>query len=332
MRRMSMVAALATATALMCVPLALAASSPTVGAGATTGIGDSTATLHGTVNPNGLSTTSQFSYGLTSALGQLSPVIPANAGAGTVPVTESTKLNGLLPDTTYYYVLVAKNNGGTSTTPLETFKTTGNPIPAVTTGPATGISRYAATLVGTINPNNQVTTYYFQYGLTTSYGLQTAVQAVSAGLLPLTVTYALPGIAPGTTFHYRLLASHGAATSYGHDVTFMTPPWPRLHTQLSLVVRPLTKPARNFLAVSGRIRLPRGTPASLGCSGAVTVSYYADGRQLRTGSAAIAPNCSYGTVTRIRYPAGTFVTVRARYRGDAYLAPTALRSALVALG
>ena len=45
----------------------------------------------------------------------------------------------------------------------------------------------------------------------------------------------LPGIEPGTVFHYRLIASHGpTATTTGADVTFATLPWPRPPHQLEL--------------------------------------------------------------------------------------------------
>src|SRR5215471_13912336 len=42
--------------------------------------------------------------------------------------------------------------------------------PVVTTLAATGVTQTDATLHGTVNPNGGVTTVYYQYGFTTSYG------------------------------------------------------------------------------------------------------------------------------------------------------------------
>ena len=62
---------------------------------------------------------------------------------------------------------------------LETGAASANPDPPVaTTGPATGISQTSATLTGTVDPNNEATTYYFEYGTTTSYGSTTPVTTV----------------------------------------------------------------------------------------------------------------------------------------------------------
>ena len=195
MRKLISVAVVA--AALVGAPAALAASSPTVTAGAVTSIGQTYATLHGNVNANGLATTYQFEYGPTSALGKAVPVTAGSAGAGTAAVAKANRVGGLSPDTTYYYELVATNSDGSSTTPIESFKTTGNPAPTSTTDLATGIGRNKVTLVGTIAPNNQATSYFFQYGLTSSYGYQTAAASIPAGSAPTAVTAVLPGLRLG---------------------------------------------------------------------------------------------------------------------------------------
>jgi hypothetical protein len=75
MRKLTLIAAVA--AALIYAPAALGASSPTVSASAPTGIGQTAATLHGTVKANGLATTYQFEYGPTTALGSKSPATAA---------------------------------------------------------------------------------------------------------------------------------------------------------------------------------------------------------------------------------------------------------------
>ena len=290
--------------ALLWAPQALAASSPTVAPGATTSISETDATLHATVNPNGLATTYQFDWGPTNALGKVSPATAASAGGGTVAVAKATELVGLSPDTTYYFTLVATNSDGSSTTPVQTFKTTGNPAPGPTTGAAVDVGRYQATLTGTISPNNQATSYFFEYGPTSSYGFQTYAQTLPAGTTTVPVSLTLPGLAPGFTFHYRLVASHSSTSvSYGSDSTFETEPFPRPVTRFDFNVSPRTA-ARVPLryTVGGRIGIPSGTPAALACFGKVHVRFLAGGRQVASDSVTVLPNCTYSAVVRVSRP------------------------------
>ncbi len=311
------------AAALVGAPLALAASSPTVSASAATSIGQTYATLHGSINANGLATTYQFDYGPTNALGKAVPTTAGSAGSGTTAVSKSSRLGGLSPDTTYYYDLVANNADGSSTTPIESFKTTGNPAPTSTTDLATDVGRNAATLVGTIAPNNQATTYFFQYGLTSSYGFETDVQSIPTGTAPTAVTAALPGLAPGTVYHFRLVSSHGpTATTYGNDMTFETLPWPRRHTGLVLGLghRGAGRGAVRVTA-RGTVSLATATTTALGCNGTVTVGYYAGSHKLATRSAFVGPHCGYSTSARIRYHGVMRIRVKARFSGNIYQAP-----------
>jgi hypothetical protein len=330
MRKLTIGAVLA--FALVCVPLALAASSPTVKPSAVTSIGDTSATLHGTVNPNGAATTYQFSWGTTNALGSLTPAAPATVGSGTAAVAESAKLTGLSPDTTYYYELLANNGDGSGSTPLETFKTTGNPAPTVTPEPAIGLGRYEATMEGYINPNNQATNYYFQYGLTTAYGFQTAGKPLPAGLAPVAVSQLIPGLAPGMVFHYRLVANHGSTSvTYGADETFETYPWPRPHVTTTLDVTPRHAARAPFVFdVKGTISRPTLMPAARVCSGGVKVSYYAGSRLLASTTVVVGSTCGYGATTKIgNLPRSILkphhtarITVRVAFRGALYQAPS----------
>ena len=324
MRKLTLAAAIG--AMLLFAPVALAASSPTVSPGSVTTISGTAATLHGTVNPNGLTTTYQFHYGATNALGSNAPAAPASAGAGSAAVPESVKLSGLSPATTYYFQLVASNSHGTSSTPIETFKTTGNPAPAVTTGAATGVGRYGATMTGSINPNNQATTYYFQYGPTDAYGFQTAAKSLATGVAAVAVSAALPGLQPGATFHYRLVALHGSTSvSYGAEVVFTTLPWPRPHTGLSWNISPSSAGrAPATFKVNGHLRLSGSISPSLACHGRVTISYYDGSQRVGMSRAPLSSSCTYGARTRIGRLTQRHVrlTVKLRYGGDTYAAPS----------
>jgi len=298
-------------------------SSPTVTASSTTKIGQTYATLHGTINANGLATTYEFEYGPTNALGKTVPVPARSIGSGTTAGTHSNSIGGLSPDTTYYWELTATNSAGTSTTPMQSFKTTGNPAPVSTTDLATNVGRYSATLVGTIAPNNQATTYFFQYGLTSSYGYQTNVATVPAGNAPTAVTAALPGLEPGAVYHFRLVSSHGpTATSYGADMSFATLPWPRRHTALAVELRRhMTGRHKVQLSARGTIGLAAATSSTVGCQGIVTVQYYSGHHKLAARRALVGPRCGYAASVQIHFLRSMRVRVEASFSGNTYQAP-----------
>jgi hypothetical protein len=92
--------------------------------------------------------------------------------------------------------------------------------PAVTTGAPANVTQTTATVTGTIDPSGADTTYHFEYGTSTSYGLTTADQTVSGD--PVTVQTALSGLTADTTYHYRLVATNAAGTTRGADRTLHT--------------------------------------------------------------------------------------------------------------
>ena len=96
------------------------------------------------------------------------------------------------------------------------------PAPTVTTGTATGVTTTGATLNGTVNPNGAATTVSFEWGLTAAFGQTTPGQAVGSGTAPQAVSAALTGLAPCTTYHYRVTATSAGGTATGDAATFRT--------------------------------------------------------------------------------------------------------------
>lgn len=94
--------------------------------------------------------------------------------------------------------------------------------PDVSTGAAKSVSFASATLTGTVNPNGSDTSYYFQYGVTRSYGGQTAIADAGAGTRTVTISLPISGLQPITVYHYRLVAVNGAGASIGGDQTLLT--------------------------------------------------------------------------------------------------------------
>jgi hypothetical protein len=90
--------------------------------------------------------------------------------------------------------------------------------PVVVTGPAQSVGQTSATATGTVDPNGTATTYHFEYGTTTDYGLETTEQPAGAGDSEVAVQALVEKLTPATTYHYRLVA-RGVA---GADRTFTT--------------------------------------------------------------------------------------------------------------
>jgi hypothetical protein len=95
-------------------------------------------------------------------------------------------------------------------------------LPAAATGGAHSVSYGSAVLSGTLNPKGSDTSYYFQYGITRSYGGQTAIADAGAGSHSVNVELPVGGLQPITVYHYRLVAVNAAGASIGSDRTLLT--------------------------------------------------------------------------------------------------------------
>lgn len=98
--------------------------------------------------------------------------------------------------------------------------------PSVTTGGVALLTPQSATLLGKVTPNGAQTTYTFQYGTSTLYGALTPAGAAGAGTKAVNVIVELTGLAPATTYHYRLVAHNRNGTVKGANRIFRTPPQP----------------------------------------------------------------------------------------------------------
>ncbi len=103
---------------------------PTVVTGSASQVTQTSATLNGTVNPNGSNVTScEIEYSTSPTLTG-STVLPCSLpwpGSGNTAVAVSASPGGLSPLTTYYFRVVADDANGTSYGSTETFTTPGNP-------------------------------------------------------------------------------------------------------------------------------------------------------------------------------------------------------------
>lgn len=325
-RKVRLLLAIATSFAAI-TAVAVAASSPSVATGSATSVTTSSAILHGTINPGGAKTGWEFQWGLTNAYGSTSHV--RYVAAGTKPVSVSLKVNNLIRGTRYHYRLVALNKIGGSTGQDRTLKTKGNPPPYAATGPVSQVSSDTATVTAVINPNGQKTTWFFQYGLTTSYGANTVGGTVPAGSSPVSVSEQLQGLAPGTIFHYRVVAKNGGLTETGADSTFMTYPNPAPKPTVHAKTRPRRDRHRPYIyTTSGHISGPSSIPSQYACSGTVEIRFFIGKRRVGRRFTTVDSGCTFSATTKFRHrphkrhshTTSTRLKVLVQYLGNGYLA------------
>jgi hypothetical protein len=200
-----------TATAAAPAPTA-----PVVTTKAASNLTATSARLNGTVNPNGQATTYYFDYGTSTSYGSKTPAAQAGSGKANVSVNATVTVGAGI----YHFRLVASNPAGTTYGADLTFGSAGPPV--VLTGSAQGPSTSGATLTGSVNPSGNATTWWFEYGTSTSYGSKTTSKSAGSGTAATGVSAAITNLTAGTTYHYRLVAQSSAGITHGSDVTFTT--------------------------------------------------------------------------------------------------------------
>jgi hypothetical protein len=217
---------LLTAVALLAAAAGASAAAPTAITGPVTAVGATSATATGTVNPGGVATTWHVDYGTTTGYG--STTSSTNAGSGTANVAVSVALTGLAQGTTYHYRVVATSTSGTSRGSDGLFTTLA--APGAVTGSASAVTVSSATLNGSVDPNASATTWWFEYGTSTSYGSKTAVKNAGSGTGPTAVAASVSGLQKGRTYHFRLVAMSDGGTTHGADASFVTSSAPSVTT------------------------------------------------------------------------------------------------------
>jgi hypothetical protein len=197
-----------------------AVEGPSVTATAVSSITLTAATLNGSVNPNGVSTSCYFVYEPVSGLPSVTTP-PTPVGSGTSPVAVSADAYGLLPNATYWVWLYATNaDGVTVRSDNVTFMasamspTSPATAPSVTGDAATDVVPTAATLHGTVNPIGVATTYTFYYGLSeVDTPWDTGFASAGTGSSPVVVSADVTGLKPDTTYYVFLFARDTTDTS-----------------------------------------------------------------------------------------------------------------------
>ncbi len=92
--------------------------------------------------------------------------------------------------------------------------------PLVSTLAATSITSTGARLNCTVNPTNDTATFYFQYGLSTSYGSSSISNNI--GTTSGSYGLAISNLIASTTYHFRVAAYNEYGTNFGGDMSFVT--------------------------------------------------------------------------------------------------------------
>ena len=188
-------------------------------------ITSNSATLRGSVTPNGASTGCIFKWGTrANSLDNLTDMISLPAGTSAKTVTFD--LTGLSPNTTYYYELVATNTAGADYGTVKSFTTDRDvsiSAPNATTWDASNITSNSATLRGSVTPNGASTGCIFKWGIrANSLDNLTDMISLPAVTSAQTVTFDLTGLSPSTTYYYELVATNTAGADYGTVKSFTT--------------------------------------------------------------------------------------------------------------
>ena len=207
-------------------------SAPVAVTGPASSVTPTSATLNGSVDPNGRATTWFFEYGTSTGYG--SRTAATSAGSGTNARSVSTAVGGLTPGRRYHYRLVATSDAGTSRGADRTFAPAG--VPTAVTRSVSAVTTRSVRLHGAVTANGQPTSWYFEYGTSPSYGVRTAARNAGSSTRPVRVSSSTNGLRRATTYHYRLVAVNPSGTSLGGDRTFRTAGPPIVRTGAAVEV------------------------------------------------------------------------------------------------
>lgn len=205
----------------------------------TIGEGQIEARLNGTVNPDKEGEAScQFVWGSTREFGQTASCEPEEVANGENPLAVHATLRGaglLASDTTYYYRLQATNKNGTNPGEAGQDQEFTTPGPGIRAEAVSAVRAESVTFDAKLNPHGAPTSYYFQYGTSSSYGSDvpalgagdTQGTGIGSGEGDVEVDQHVQTLSGGTVYHYRVVAVSELAPGkleyfYGADQRFTT--------------------------------------------------------------------------------------------------------------
>ena len=210
---------LLTAVALLATATGASAAAPTAITGPVTAVGATTATATGTVNPGGVATSWNVEYGTTTAYG-------SKLGLGERRLRDRQRRG-------VRHRSPASRREPRTTTASSRPRRPGRAMAATASSrrsrrraPSRARRRRSRSrpprLSGSVDPNATATTWWFDYGTSTSYGSKTTAKSAGSGTGPTSVSEHITGLQTGRTYHFRLVAMSDGGTTLGADASFRT--------------------------------------------------------------------------------------------------------------
>jgi DNA-binding beta-propeller fold protein YncE len=187
------------------------------------------AVLFGQVNPEHADTQYAFQYGACADLGSCRGLttIPVGKSDGYATIGATVEVNGLVPDTSYKFRMLADNGISKVVMSQEegSFRSAPAPLPRALVGPPNDIGTVSATISGTADSFGQPAIYIFEAG---AYdGERTEFSVIASGSVDAKAgeteeTSVLSGLQPSTTYAYRITVVSGYGVSRSEAVEFTT--------------------------------------------------------------------------------------------------------------
>jgi hypothetical protein len=217
------------------------ATVPDVTTAKASGFSAGSATLSGTVDPDGVELESGLE-GCRFEWGEHGPSEPepyghsvpcdetaAQIGAGSTPVEVHADISGLQQGSIYHFRLVAGNHNQVNG--LINEPTLGSDLAfgpsSIENASAIEVGAASATVQAQVDPNNVDTSVSLEYGTEVGvYDKSASGQDIGSGGTGQKVSFPLADLAPGTVYHYRVIASNalgeGTQAAVSADYSFVT--------------------------------------------------------------------------------------------------------------
>jgi hypothetical protein len=179
-----------------------------------------TANVSTEINPNHWETIYLFEWGETDAFGAAVPFSAPIGGLDNEPIEVTQEITGLIPGTIYVFRAVAANFRGT--TEGEDVRFVTPDVPRIDLTVSESVGKTTAHLGGSVAAVTKATNVSFQYGPSTAYGQSTPQIPIGEDLISRKVGADVTNLTPGTTYHFRIVATNAIGTTYGPDHTFTT--------------------------------------------------------------------------------------------------------------
>jgi sugar lactone lactonase YvrE len=241
------------------------ATAPATATAVATLVTADTATLQGTVNPNGADTHTWFLWGTNSSLSGATQTPSQDLGSTAGSQAVNANIAALAASTTYYYQAVAQNSLGTTSGAVFSFTTTPAPYFQMVTGSPMNVTPGATT------GNTSTVSVTPWYGFTGTVSLSCAITPTAASDPPTCSVPATVTIGGTTAQSATLTVNTTAATAMNQPASM---PWRGTGAAILACVALLFVPLRRRGWLASRTWLPLmacaalfATLAAMGCGG-----------------------------------------------------------------